>query len=345
MKGSQKKRKFIQKKHQAKPLAQASQTPKKSPNFFSSLAKTLSVYKADVILLLIPIFLFVIFITLIVVNNHFLQEINQSKISTLISSSKINPYPFVNEMPLLPLSAKAAIIIDTDSQVVIFSKNPNLRFPMASTVKIITALTALDYFNSNDVLTVKNSKVEGTVLNLYPGEQFYFEDLLYAMLLPSANDAATAIADNYPGGQVVFVAKMNEKAKILHLNDTHFADPTGLEDSGDYTTVIDMARLASAAVKNEKLAQVTSTKEKVISDTLGKQYYLTNLNKLLGINGVTGIKTGTTEGAKEVLVTSTIRKGHTFIVVVMNSEDRFGDTQKLLNLIDSNVQFIAPIQF
>lgn len=300
----------------------------------------------DILLLLIPCCLLIIFLTLILINNHFLQAIYASKITTFISSNKINPYPFVGEIPLLSLSAKAAIVVDADSQVVAFSKNQQLRFPMASTVKIMTALTALDYYKSNDILTIKSTGIEGSSLNLQPGEQFYFEDLLFAMLLPSANDAAVAIADNYPGGTLAFVAKMNEKANMLHLTDTHFVDPTGLEDSGDYTTVIDMAHLASAALKNKKIMEITGTKEKIIfNSTRNKQYSLHNLNKLLGTNGVTGIKTGTTTGAREVLVTSVTRGNHTFIIVVMNSTDRFGDTQTLLNFIDNNIQFISPIQF
>lgn len=306
---------------------------------------TFNKYGSDILLLFIPIGLFVIFVSLILINDHFLQQIYATKITNFIPANKINPYPFVGEIPLLSLSAKAAIVVDANSQVIAFSKNQQLLFPMASTAKIMTALTALDYYKDSDILTIKSSRVEGSALNLQPGEQFYFKDLLYAMLLPSANDAAVAIADNYPGGLENFVAKMNEKAKALHLTNTHFVDPTGLEDTGDYTTVVDMAHLASAAIKNKKIVEITGTKQKIISNTSYKQYSLYNLNKLLGTNGVTGMKTGTTEGAKEVLVTSVERGTHTFIIVVMNSTDRFGDTQTLLNFIDNNIQFISPIQF
>jgi len=202
-------------------------------------------------------------------------------------------------------------------------------------------LVALEYFKSNSILTIKSAHVEGTTLGFVPGEQFYFIDLLYAMLLPSANDAAVAIADNYPGGQLAFVAKMNEKASQLHLSNTHFSDPDGLNDDGDYTTATDMARLASAAIQNKAFSEVTGTKQRIIFSLSHLQEYpLTNLNKLLGFNGVTGIKTGTTEGAGEVLVTSTIVNGHTFIIVVMNSEDRFTDTRMLLNFISQQIQFI-----
>ncbi|HEX8932497.1 MAG TPA: hypothetical protein VF810_05040, partial [Patescibacteria group bacterium] len=105
-------------------------------------------------------------------------------------------------------------------------------------------------------------------------------------------------------------------------------------------------RLASFAVKNQELSKIFGTKQKVIATiNYSNQYALYNLNKLLGFNGVTGIKTGTTEGAGEVLVTSVVNKGHTFIIVVMNSTDRFADTETLINFLDQSVQFIAPTHF
>jgi D-alanyl-D-alanine carboxypeptidase len=345
-------RKFLKKKPNIKSLiARKTNSSEKEPHagskhpsIASRIGTAFNNYANDILLLFIPVGLFFIFVILILLNNHFLKKIYATQVPIYIEVNKINPYPYVGEMPLLPLSAKAAIVLDSDSQVAIFSKNPNLLFPMASTAKIMTALTAFDYYKYNSVLTIKSSFTEGSILGLQVGDTFYFEDLLYAMLLPSANDAAVAIADNYFAGREAFIAKMNERAQLLNLVSTRFSDPTGLDDDHNYTNVTDMARLASIAIKNEKFAQVTGTKQRIITNTLGtKQYVLTNLNKLLGINGVTGIKTGTTEGAREVLVTSVERDDHTFIIVVMNSEDRFGDTQTLLNFVDQSVQFVAPV--
>jgi D-alanyl-D-alanine carboxypeptidase len=292
-------------------------------------------------LLLIPLILFIIFLLLNAINDYYARDITKNQLAGFPVETTLSSYPFVNTVPLISLSAKSAIITDSDSQVVLFSKNPQLRFSMASTTKIMTALTALEYYKMDSILTVTRANIEGSVLHLQLGDKFYFEDLLYAMLLPSANDAAVVIADNYPGGQEAFVEKMNQKAKAMHLSDTHFADPTGLNDDGDYTTVVDLARLASMAIQNKEFVKVTSTKQKIISNVAkSRQYALANLNKLLGTSGVTGIKTGTTEGAGEVLVTSIVNKEHTFIIVVMNSEDRFGDTQALLSFIDQQVQFV-----
>ena len=270
----------------------------------------------------------------------------------LIDVSKILPIPFsVSNQARLPViktdyipgvSAKGAIIMDSDSNVVLYSKNPDLRFSTASTTKIMTALIALDYFKLDDILTVKEATEEGSVLGLQQGEQMTFENLLYAMLLPSANDAALTIAQNYPGGANAFLIKMNQKAQKLNLYNTHYLDPAGLEDIGDYTTAFDLARLASFAIKNDTLRKVVGTQQKVIADVIGANVYkIENLNKLLGTNGVTGIKTGYTEEAGEVLVTSKLEKGKTIIIVVMGSQDRFSDTQKLLDLISNNLTYLS----
>src|SRR3989344_407700 len=160
------------------------------------------------------------------------------------------------KIPIDPdITAKAVVIMDKDSKVVLFSKNPNLLFSMASTTKIMTALVALDYYKDQDILTVKTEKVEGVNVGFKVGEKLKFENVLYAMLLPSGNDAALALAQNYLpagkaglGGEEAFVKKMNEMARSLKLNNTNFADAIGLEDSRDYTTPLDLARLASIAL-------------------------------------------------------------------------------------------------
>ncbi len=299
--------------------------------------------ESDFQLVLFPLILLVILIGLNVLNNQMIVKTVEQDVPIFSINTPLHPYPFLQAVKSPEVSAKAAIIVDSDSQVTLFSKNPQLRFSMASTTKIMTALTALDYYDQDALLTVKSTGIEGAGLGLVRGDQFYFEDLLYAMLLPSANDAAQTIADNYPGGSDAFVAKMNEKAASLHLVNTHFADPTGLDDDGDYTTVVDMARLASHAIHNPIFVEVTSTKYKTIANrNYTRQYSLANLNKLLGINGVTGIKTGTTEGAGEVLVTSTVKNGHTYILVVMHSTDRFTDTRTLLSYIEENVEYVVP---
>lgn len=300
-------------------------------------------YESDFQLILFPIILLFIIIILDVLNNHLFHTITEQEMPYYRIETRLNPYPYIQHINSPEVTANAAIIVDRNSQVILFSKNPQLRFSMASTTKIMTAITGLDYYKLDDVLTIKKSRVEGSGLGLIPGEQYTFESLLYAMMLPSANDAAQAIADNYPGGAGAFVERMNNKAATLHLTNTHFADPSGLDDDGDYTTVVDLARLASHAISNPTFVEITSTKYKNIANVSNtRQFQLLNLNKLLGTQGVTGIKTGTTEGAGEVLVTSTVKNNHTYIIVVMQSTNRFADTAALMNFIDQNVQYVLP---
>lgn len=259
------------------------------------------------------------------------QRLNSEKIVLPLLKEPIDPY----------LSAKAAIVLDSKTQTILFSKNPTLRFSTASTAKIMTALVAVENFRPDSELTIKSYRTEGTGIGLQFGDKFYFEDLMYAMMLPSANDAAAAIADNYPGGRSEFVKKMNEKAKSLHLMDTHFADSIGIDDDGNYSTVVDLARLSSVLMRNEYLAKIVSTQQKLIYNKNNTHpFMLTNLNRLLGYYGVNGVKTGTTEGAGEVLVTSSVVDGYTFIIVTMNSQDRFGDTLNILDLLSEQIDFV-----
>lgn len=268
-----------------------------------------------------------------------------------IFEEKVKEFPFEITENLYPsfkspidpdITAKAAIVMDNKSKVLLYSKNPNLLFSMASTTKIMTALVALDYYKVNDILTIKTENVEGVNVGFKIREQLLFEDILYAMLLPSGNDAALALAQNYPGGKRAFVRKMNEKAELLNLSNTNFADAIGLEDSEDYTTPLDLARLASVALDNKTFAKIVATKTWEITDITGEnKYLLNNLNKLLGIKGVNGIKTGYTDEAGQVLVTSKKEGENTIIIVVMDSQDRLSDTIKLLNAIDGNVNYLS----
>lgn len=322
-------------------------------DFLSKVKKIKNSLKKSItlsILLLTAVFFLFIAILLLNVNKLIINKINEnflleSPLSTFVSQ----PYPQLRNVlgtnnfssaNLNNISAKAYIILDNDSQTILVSKNEGLRFSMASTTKIMTALTALEYFKLSDVLTVKNALVEGSKVGFLLGEKISFENMLYGMLLPSGNDAALAIAQDYPGGEKAFVEKMNQNAKKFHLANTHFADPAGLDDDGDYTTALDLARLASIAIKNPVIQRVVNTKSIVIANIANTRAYpISNLNKLLGIDGVDGIKTGFTEEAGGVLVTSKKENGHTLIIVVMKSDDRFLDTQNILSLINGNIVY------
>lgn len=293
--------------------------------------------KSYLLLALITVFLVVLFSDLIV-RDAIKKDIT---LASPFEGLQEFEYPILKNNFTVKVTAEGAIIMDSDSKTVLFAKNPNLRFSSASTAKIMTAITALSYFGLNDLLTVKTSTVEGSVLGLKKGQKMTFENLLYGLLLPSANDTAVAIAQNFNENENAFVKKMNQNARQFNLFNTHFEDPAGLLDDSNYTTPLDLARLTSVALENETFRKVVATKQKRIFDSEGNEYSVKNLNKLLGIDGVAGVKTGFTEGAGEVLVTSKLEKNHTIIIVVMGSQDRFGDTEKLLGLLSNNITYLS----
>lgn len=275
------------------------------------------------------------------------KYIYEKRLNKLPINFSLDLYPVLKSKIGEDITAKAGVVMDNDSKVVLFSKNPNLLFSMASTTKIMTAVIALEYYKTNDVLTIQTDQVEGVNVGFKKGQKLFFKDVLYAMLLPSGNDAALALAQNYKGGEMEFVKKMNEKARKLYLDNTNFADAIGLHDSQDYTTPLDLAKLSSFALKNKIFAEIVATKTKEISDITGENKYLvSNLNKLLGVSGVNGIKTGYTSEAGQVLVTSKAEmdsnnKKHTIIIVIMDSLDRFSDTEKLLYLVSNNINYLS----
>jgi len=306
-------------------------------------SKLIKKAKGIVIHITLPIYAIILFSILAL--DISLQQYNYSnKIVSPPIYSEVSYYPVLTESLEPNISAKAGVVMDNDSKVILFAKNPKLLFSMASTTKIMTALVAMDYYKLDDILTVKTTGVGGITM-FKEGQRILFKDLLFAMLLPSSNDAALTLAQNYSGGEKAFINKMNEYARLLRLFNTSFADPSGLLDELNHTTPIELARLTSVALRNKLFAQIISTKHKIISDADGLfNYSIFNLNKLLGIDGINGVKTGFTDEAGQVLVTSKkTTDGHTIIAVVMNSEDRFLDTKKLLDYVSNNLNYL-PIR-
>lgn len=306
------------------------------------LAKTVKKIK-DNFFPFLPLILLLVLITLLSINLVLKFAIhNQALNDSPFYISSNFKFPIIKNEYDPRISAKGAVVMDGESKTVLFSRNPYIRFSSASTTKIMTAVTALEYFKPEDVLTIRNNPPDGVVLGLVEGETYTFENLLFAMLLPSANDAALAIAQNYPGGEKEFIKKMNENAVKFNLFNTHFGDSSGLMDEKDFTTPHDLARLAAVAMENEEFAKVVSTQSKVITDTTGLNIRsVDNLNRLLGYKGVNGVKTGFTEEAGQVLVTSKKEGEHVVIFVVMNSLDRFLDSQKLIDMISNNITYLS----
>lgn len=245
----------------------------------------------------------------------------------------VYPTKFIG-LPDPQLAARAVMVVDIDSGKVLYQKNPFQKLYPASTTKLLTALVAVEYYNPLTILTSYRENVEGSKLGLRIGEQMQMRDLLKAVLVPSANDAALVLADNYPGGESAFVAKMNQKAKELHLESSQFKNPTGLHNPEHFTSARDLARLGTEAIKNATIKSIVRQKEVQVFD-ITKQQLLTveNVNQLLGIDGIDGIKTGYTQEAGGCLIATTDKTGHRLLSVVLDSSDRFTDTRNLLSFV------------
>lgn len=257
------------------------------------------------------------------------------------------PFPIPknkNGIPAPELSAKSVLVVDLPSWVVMYEKNPNLRLLPASTTKIMTALVALDYYHPEQVLEVPDVFREGQDIKLQKGEKMTVENLLYALLVASANDAAETLAANYPGGRGNFIEAMNQKVASLRLLNTHFVNPTGIDEEGQYTSASDLARLAKIAIQNPVFARIVATDKVVVySQDLKIAHPMSNINLLLGkVPGIRGIKTGWTINAGECLVGIDERDGRKVITVVLGSQDRFGETEKLFDWVFGNFQWIVP---
>lgn len=250
------------------------------------------------------------------------------------------PVPVLKDGSSFPVvSAQGAYAVDLDSGVSLYEKNADSSLLPASTTKIVTALVALDNYQLDQILTVpKDGGIDGQKMGLFPGEQMRVEDLLYGLLVYSANDAAETLAIDFPGGYDAFVAAMNEKALELSMNNSHFDNPVGLDGNSQHSTAKDLVRASEVAMRSPEFAKIVGTKRITFTDVSGKtKYSLKNINELLGsVPGVVGVKTGWTENARENLVTYIERDGHKIMIAILGSQDRFGETKELIDWIFTN---------
>jgi serine-type D-Ala-D-Ala carboxypeptidase (penicillin-binding protein 5/6) len=218
------------------------------------------------------------------------------------------------------------------------------RLPNASSTKIVTALVVLDRVPLEDEVTVSASAAAtpGGYLSLEPGEVLTVEDLLHGLLMASSNDAAVALAQHVSGSEKAFVEEMNETATDLGARGTHFVTPHGLDAPGHVSTARDLAGFAAALLEEPHLARIVAATGYTLSD--GET--ITNSNPLLeGYEGATGVKTGMTAAAGEVLVASATRSGTGIIAVALGSPDAAADAAALLDygFVLARRTFPAPI--
>ena len=286
-------------------------------------------------------FNFLAFLSLVVVF-VFLPIIPGKEEPVVKSASTTNlllPQLKPGSVPAPAVSAQAVYIFDPDSGTTIYEKNSQTRLFPASTTKLMTALIALEIYEPDQVLTVKTGGgATGQTMDLAPGDRLTVENLLYGLLVDSGNDAAVTLAENFPGGGYNgFIAKMNDRATALGLAGTHFANVAGFENPDHYTTARDLTLIAREAIANAIIRKIVSTKEVVFYDVTGKKRFaFESTNKLLGLPGVRGLKTGWTPASGECLVTLVTRDGKSILLTVLNSVDRFGESEKLINWVYDN---------
>ena len=232
------------------------------------------------------------------------------------------------------VSARSAALYQPDSKSLLYRKNHSVRMPMASTTKIMTAVLALESDTDMDKpITVRDESVgiEGSSAYLRHGDKVTMRELIYALMLQSANDAATEIAYRIGGDVPCFAKMMNDKAIELGLSGTHFSNPHGLDDSDHYTTAEDLARLAAYALDIEEFRNVCSTYKKTVTTGERVRTYV-NHNKLLSrYSDAVGVKTGYTVKCGRCLVGAAERDGLRLISVTLDAPDDWNDHEAMLD--------------
>ncbi len=238
------------------------------------------------------------------------------------------------------VNAISAVLMDVDTGRVLWGKNESRPMAMASTTKIMTAIVALENSDLKDTVTVGEAPPLAPPVKMYlqKGEEMTLEQLMYALLMQSSNDAAVAIAEHIGGSVEGFCAMMNKKAKELGCRDTVFETPNGLDKGDHHSTAEDMARIGAYAIKNEEFIRLSNTRN-ISFRSNKKSYSITNKNRFLdSYEGAVGIKTGFTGKAGHCFVGAAKRGDVALVSVVLASgwgsagkARKWSDTKEILD--------------
>ena len=233
-------------------------------------------------------------------------------------------------------SARGMCVLEMDSLRVLYHSNEHERLGMASTTKIVTAITVIENCQNLDEIVTVNDRavgVEGSSIYLKKGEKISVRDLLYGLMLRSGNDSAEALAYHVAGSIPAFADLMNKLAVKLELKNSHFTNPHGLDDKNHYTSAYDLAKITAYALNNNDFKVIVSSKKHIAEKTnMQEARYMVNKNKLLStLDGCIGVKTGYTKRSGRCLVSACERNGETVICVVLNCGPMFEESKALLN--------------
>ncbi|OIO53145.1 hypothetical protein AUJ46_05795 [Candidatus Peregrinibacteria bacterium CG1_02_54_53] len=247
------------------------------------------------------------------------------------------------------LSASGVIVVDLASGQTVFGIQSDIERPMASLTKLMTALLTVENHDLQEWVTVPKdiANTPGSVAYLPPGEQFTVGDLLSALLIASANDAAVTLARFHSGSTEAFVAEMNARAKSLGLSGTQYANASGMDDPRQWSTPRDIARLTAFVQKEIAIRERMALKGTVIYGRSGQAISLTHTHALLRARNslVEEGKTGTTNAAGQCLVSVVGKDGHEYVVVLLRSQKRYDDMQAILiSLFGTSGTIDAPVQ-
>jgi len=269
----------------------------------------------------------------------------------------INPHELIitpedSDHPAPPVYATAAYLLDADTGATLYAQNPFMHLPMLSTTKLMTAVLAVEQGNPDQVITITPaidhdvSQLSGdsALFGLKKGETYTLRDLLYGLLLVSGNDAAVAIADTIGGNLPHFVAEMNQRAQQLGLNDTHYMNPHGLLETGQYSSAHDLAILGRYAFSLPLIHQISGTEQYHITQKVyHAEHFLVNGNQFLWwYPGVDAGKTGYDGQYDFVQVVSATRNKHHLIGVTIHTVDWWTDMRDLMNWGFDSFQWTSP---
>ncbi|MDE5716222.1 MAG: D-alanyl-D-alanine carboxypeptidase, partial [Lachnospiraceae bacterium] len=277
-----------------------------------------------------------------------LQEEAEARKALPIQSNEIDNWPVGPQV-----SAQAAILMDVNTGVILYSKNIHERLYPASTTKIMTTLLAMEKGNLDDMVEFSHEAVfsvptDGSNMGMDEGEAIPLEECLYGIMVASANEAANAAGEYISGSIEDFVALMNERAQEIGCSDTHFVNPNGLHDPQHYTSAYDLALISSQFFKNEILCKISNTARYHFeaTDSQPDDFYKNNKHKLVNgeipYEGILGGKTGYTDDSRQTLVTCAEQNGMRLVCVVFKEEspDQFTDTVELFDYGFHNFQVL-----
>lgn len=236
------------------------------------------------------------------------------------------------------IQSKAALLMDIDSGLLLYEKNIHTPMPMASLTKIMTAILILESHDLDEVVVVEDDYSQwgelGVRMWLQQYEKITVENLLIGLLVRSAGDAAITLAKHHSGSVEAFVEEMNNRAKELHLRQTQFKNPIGLDDLDHYSSAFDLAILTKYALRNADFSRMVNIDKANPTSTDGQiEHPIDSTNYLLNSYlDIRGVKTGTTQAAGESLINLAFNdEGRGVISVLLNSPQRFQESKQLID--------------